>query len=71
MICDPKWRRPFETQENPPFRLSFRTATHWRMRAEAIGMLAQEANDLTVLAMMLRIAADYDKLARNADDRAA
>jgi hypothetical protein len=34
-------------------------------------MLAEEANDLTVRAMMLRIAADYDKLARNADDRAA
>jgi hypothetical protein len=33
--------------------------------------LAEEANDSTVRAMMLRIAADYDRLAESADDRAA
>jgi hypothetical protein len=33
--------------------------------------LAEEAQDSTVRAMMLRIAADYERLAENADDRAA
>jgi hypothetical protein len=41
----------------------FRTVTHWRLRAEAMRTLAEEANDSTVRAMMLRIAADYDRLA--------
>jgi hypothetical protein len=49
----------------------FRTVTHWRMRAEAIRTLAEDAQDPKVRAMMLRIAADYDRLARKADDRAA
>jgi hypothetical protein len=33
--------------------------------------LAEEAIDSTVRAMMRRIAADYDRLAESADDRAA
>ncbi len=49
----------------------FENATHWRMRAEKMRTLAEEANDPTVRAMMLRIAADYDRLAESADDRAA
>ena len=49
----------------------FRTVTHWRLRAEAMRTLAEEANNSTVRAMMLRIAADYDRLAESADDRAA
>jgi hypothetical protein len=49
----------------------FKTTTHWRMRAEKMRTLAEEANDSTVRAMMLRIAADYDRLAESADDRAA
>ena len=49
----------------------FENATHWRMRAEKMRTLAEEANDPTVRAMMLRIAADYDRLAKSADDRAA
>ena len=49
----------------------FRTATHWRMRAEAIRTLAEDAQDSKVRAMMLRIAADHERLASNADDRAA
>ena len=40
------------------------------MRAEAMRTLAEEA-DSTVRAMMLRIAADYDRFAESADDRAA
>ena len=49
----------------------FKTPTHWRMRAEKMRTLAEEADDPTVRAMMLRIAADYDRLAERADDRAA
>ena len=49
----------------------FKTPTHWRIRAEKMRTLAEEADDSTVPAMMLRIAADYDRLAERADDRAA
>jgi hypothetical protein len=49
----------------------FKTPTHWRMRAEKMRALAEEANDSTVRAMMLRIAADYDRLAESAYDHAA
>jgi hypothetical protein len=49
----------------------FENATHWRMRAEKMRTLAEEDIDSTVRAMMLRIAADYDRLAESADDRAA
>jgi hypothetical protein len=40
------------------------------MRAEEMRALAEDAQDSTVRAMMLRIAADYKRLAENADDRA-
>ena len=49
----------------------FENATHWRMRAEKMRTLAEEAIDPTVRALMLQIAADYDRLAESADDRAA
>ena len=49
----------------------FRTATHWRMLAEEMRTLAEEAHDSTVRAMMLRIAADYDRLAESSNDLAA
>jgi hypothetical protein len=49
----------------------FKTPTHWRMRAEKMRTLAEEANDSAVRAMMLRIASDYDRLAESADDHAA
>jgi hypothetical protein len=48
----------------------FENAKHWRMRAEKMRTLAGEAIDSTVRAMMLRIAADYDRRAESADDRA-
>jgi hypothetical protein len=49
----------------------FKTAKHWRMRAEKMRALAEEANDSIVRAMMLRIAAGYDRVADGADDSAA
>jgi hypothetical protein len=49
---------------------SFENAKHWRLRAAAMRTLAEEAIDSTVRAMMLRIAADYDRLAESADNRA-
>jgi hypothetical protein len=55
----------------PHYDYLFRTVAHWRMRAEAIRTLAEDAQDSKVRAMMLRIAADYDRLAGNADDRGA
>jgi hypothetical protein len=49
----------------------FKTPTCWRMRAEKMRTLAEEADDPTVRAMMLRIAADYDRVAERANDLAA
>jgi len=49
----------------------FKTPMHWRLRAEKMRTLAEEADDPTVRAMMLRIAADYDRLAESASDLAA
>jgi hypothetical protein len=48
----------------------FRTATHWRMRAEKMRALAEETHDPTVRAMMLRFAATYDRVAGQAADPA-
>jgi|HubBroStandDraft_5_1064220.scaffolds.fasta_scaffold1462536_1 hypothetical protein len=49
----------------------FENAKHWRMRAEKMRTLAEEADDPTLRAMMFRIAADYYRLAESANDRAA
>ena len=51
--------------ENP------RSAFHWRMRAEELRTMAEEYIHPDVRKIMLRIAADYDRLAECADDRAA
>jgi hypothetical protein len=48
----------------------FKTPMHWRLRAEKMRTLAEEA-DPTVRALMLRIAADYERLAESANDLAA
>jgi hypothetical protein len=65
------WRKAIEMQERPHPSYPFENATHWRMRAEKMRTLAEEAIDSTVRAMMLRIATDYERLAESADDRAA
>ena len=48
----------------------FKTPTHWRLRAEKMRTLAEETNDPTVRAMMLRFAATYDRVAGQAADPA-
>jgi hypothetical protein len=47
----------------------WKNAAHWRARSEEIRSLAGEANDSAVKAMMLRIAADYSRLAKWAEQR--
>jgi hypothetical protein len=43
-------------------------AGHWQMRGEEMRVLADDANDPTVRAMMLRMAADYERLAKWAEE---
>ena len=66
-----KMRRPVRRKSVPHCDYRFMTATHWRMRAEEMRALAEEAQDSTVRAMMLRIATNYDWRAESAADRAA
>jgi hypothetical protein len=43
-------------------------AGHWQMRGEEMRALAEDASDPTVRAMMLRMAADYERLAKWAEE---
>jgi len=42
----------------------------WRSRAEEARTIAEQMNDLTSKEAMLRIAADYGRLAKRAEERA-
>jgi hypothetical protein len=57
-------------KSTPSPEYAYKAATHWRMRAEEMRALAEEARDPMVRATMLGIAADYDSFAEIADDRA-
>jgi hypothetical protein len=52
----------------PDLNSGIHNPEHWRMRAEEIRTIAEETLDSAVTAMMLRIAADYDRLAKCAED---
>jgi hypothetical protein len=50
------------------WRMLINDAGHWRRRAESARALAKEMNDYGAKVAMLKIADDYDKLARRSEE---
>jgi hypothetical protein len=54
--------------QNPSF---IHEPAHWRKRAEQARTIADQMNDAEARSMMLKIAEDYEKLAKRAEARVA
>ena len=57
------WREEF-------FEVPFNDPGHWRARAIEARAVAEHLNDPISKEMMLKVAADYEKLAKRAEERA-
>jgi type II secretory pathway component PulM len=55
--------------DKPVMPASYNDSKHWRARAPEMRALADAMKDVNAAAIMLRLAADYDKLADRADAR--
>jgi hypothetical protein len=52
-----------------PYHRFFNDPKHWLERAEEARVHAEQMTDLTAKQMMLGIAADYERLAKRAEER--